>query len=172
MIRNSISKIRKELNITQEQLANSLKVSRQTIISLENNKNNISLELAFDIANFFNKPINEVFFEEDLNNMNSSVIEDIKEKYGKFTIIIKGNLVFRCSTEVLEIGPEYLLDLELPLYGKMKKFIILNNKVYELIPTREYKNRNDYVKHTVGNEVNINWSIIDFNEENAWNYKK
>ena len=54
----------------------------------------------------------------------------------------------------------------------MKKFIILNNKVYELIPTREYKNRNDYVKHTIGNEVNINWSIIDFNEENAWNYKK
>lgn len=168
MIKNSISKIRKELNITQEELARDLNISRQTIIALENNKNNISLELAFDISNYFNKPINEVFFNEE----QTTVIEDIKNNYGKFTIIIKDNLVYRCSTEVLEVGPDYLLNLELPSYGKMKKFIILNNKVYELIPTREYNDRNDIVKHIIGNEININWSVINFNEETAWNYKK
>ena len=36
MIINKISELRKEKNITQSQLANELGVSRQTIISLEN----------------------------------------------------------------------------------------------------------------------------------------
>ena len=41
MIINKISELRKEKNITQSQLANELGVYRQTIISLEDNKNNI-----------------------------------------------------------------------------------------------------------------------------------
>ena len=43
MIINKVSELRKEKNITQGQLANELGVSRQTIISLEDNKSNISL---------------------------------------------------------------------------------------------------------------------------------
>ena len=172
MIKNSISKIRKELNITQEELARDLNISRQTIIALENNKNNISLELAFDISNYFNKEINEVFYKGE-HTMKTNTIEDIRNTYGKNTIIIKDNLVFRCATEVLEIGPNYLCDLELRPYGKMKKFVVLNDKVYELIPTRKYDGtRTDVVKHTLGNEVDIDYTIIDFNERTAWNYKK
>lgn len=168
MIKNAISNIRKDLGITQEQLANDLNVSRQTIIGLENNKNNISLELAFEISKYFDKEINEVFYE---SYNNDSEIDQIRNTFGKNTIIIKDNLVFRCSTEVLEIGPSSLYELELPPYGKMKKFIVLNNRCFELIPTRDYNSRTDLVKHTIGNEINLEWSSINFDETSAWNYK-
>ena len=100
-----------------------------------------------------------------------SAIDKIKEEYGKNTIIIKDNLVFRCSTEVLEIGPKCILSYELPAYGQMKKFVIVNDKVYELIPTRDYENRNDRVLHKVGNQVDIDYSKINFDETTAHNYK-
>ena len=52
--------------MTQQQLAASLGVSRQTIISLENGKYNPSILLAHSIARFFDACIEEVFiFEED-----------------------------------------------------------------------------------------------------------
>ena len=41
----------------------------------------------------------------------------------------------------------------------------------ELIPTRDYKNRNDRVLHKVGNQVNIDYSKINFDETTAHNYK-
>lgn len=47
-------------------MAAALGVTRQTIISLENGKYNASLQLAFKIARFFNKTIEEIFlFEEE-----------------------------------------------------------------------------------------------------------
>ena len=53
----------------------------------------------------------------------------------------------------------------------MKKFVIVNDKVYELIPTRDYENRNDRVLHKVGNQVDIDYSKINFDETTAHNYK-
>ncbi|MBO7095517.1 MAG: helix-turn-helix transcriptional regulator, partial [Lachnospiraceae bacterium] len=41
-----------------------LKVSRQTVSSIENGKYNPSLDLAFDIADFFGKTIEEIFIYE------------------------------------------------------------------------------------------------------------
>lgn len=50
----------------QEELAAVLEVSRQTISSLENERYNPSVTLAFKIARCFNKRIEEVFiFEEE-----------------------------------------------------------------------------------------------------------
>lgn len=48
--------------ITQEDLASSLGVTRQTIHAIENDKYNPSLELAFKIAKFFETTIEAVFF--------------------------------------------------------------------------------------------------------------
>ena len=47
--------------LTQEDLANTLGVTRQTIIAIENGKYNPSLKLAFKIAKYFNTPIEEIF---------------------------------------------------------------------------------------------------------------
>lgn len=61
VIKNRISELRKEKSFTQQELAQKLKVSRQTIISLENGKYNPSIILAHNIAETFGKTIEEVF---------------------------------------------------------------------------------------------------------------
>lgn len=60
-MKNNIEILRKESNITQEELANSLNVTRQTINAIENAKYCPSLELAFKIARFFNKKVDDIF---------------------------------------------------------------------------------------------------------------
>lgn len=61
-----IQELRKPNKISQAELADEMGVTRQTIISLEKGRYNASLELAFKIARYFGKTIEEVFlFEED-----------------------------------------------------------------------------------------------------------
>ena len=65
-MKNRQEEIRKSKGITQEELANALEVSRQTVGSLENGRYNPSIILAFKIARFFEVSIEEVFiYEED-----------------------------------------------------------------------------------------------------------
>ena len=64
---NHVRDLRKEQGVSQSDLANALGVSRQTIISLENGRYTASLPLAFRIARYFDKPIEDIFvyYEED-----------------------------------------------------------------------------------------------------------
>lgn len=65
-MKNRIQELRKELKVTQSELADAVDVSRQTIISLENGRYNASLMLAYKIAKFFGKQIEEIFiFDEE-----------------------------------------------------------------------------------------------------------
>ena len=57
--------MRKLRGITQEELADHLEVSRQTVGSLENGRYNPSITLAFKIARFFGTSIEEIFIYED-----------------------------------------------------------------------------------------------------------
>lgn len=63
-MKNNLEELRKERGIKQEELAGILKVSRQTISSLENGRYNPSIILAFKIAEYFNKKIEEIFIYE------------------------------------------------------------------------------------------------------------
>jgi len=56
-----VEQLRKEMGLSQEEFARALRVSRQTVSSIENGKYNPSLELAFQIADFFQKTIEELF---------------------------------------------------------------------------------------------------------------
>lgn len=58
---NVLEQLRKEKGITQEDFAKKIRVSRQTISAIENGKYNPSLDLAFEIAAYFNKKIEEIF---------------------------------------------------------------------------------------------------------------
>lgn len=58
---NNLSICRAELKMTQQELANKVDVSRQTIASIEANRYNPSLILAFEIAKVFDKEITEIF---------------------------------------------------------------------------------------------------------------
>ena len=66
-MKNRLEELRKARGIKQEELAEILEVSRQTIGSLENGRYNPSILLAFKIARFFDLSIEEIFiYEEDV----------------------------------------------------------------------------------------------------------
>ena len=76
IVTNRIRRLRFDANeMTQQQLAEKVGVTRQTILAIEGSKYSPSLELAFKIAAAFGKPIGEVFgFEvkrEDTNSASS-----------------------------------------------------------------------------------------------------
>ena len=65
-MKNRLEELRRERGIKQEELAEKLEVSRQTIGSLENGRYNPSIQLAFKIARYFGLSIEEIFiYEED-----------------------------------------------------------------------------------------------------------
>ena len=65
-MKNRLEELRKARGIKQEELAEALEVSRQTIGSLENGRDNPSILLAFKLARFFGMTIEEIFiYEED-----------------------------------------------------------------------------------------------------------
>lgn len=63
-MKSKVEQLRKERGLNQEEFAKLLSVSRQTISSIETGKYNPSLDLAFAIADFFGKRIEEIFIYE------------------------------------------------------------------------------------------------------------
>ncbi len=63
-MKNNIRKLRKDKGMRQEDLAQILGVTRQTVIAIENNKYNPTLELAMRIARFFETPVEDIFILE------------------------------------------------------------------------------------------------------------
>ena len=64
-MKNRLEELRKARGMTQEDLAEILEVSRQTVGSLENGRYNPSILLAFKIARLFHTTIEEVFLYEE-----------------------------------------------------------------------------------------------------------
>ncbi len=64
-IKNRLEQLRKQRGISQEELADALQVSRQTVGSLENGRYNPSILLAFKIARYFGMAIEDIFLYED-----------------------------------------------------------------------------------------------------------
>lgn len=62
---NDVRRLREALNLSQGDLASRLAVSRQTVNAIETGRYLPSLPLAFSIARFFRKPIEEVFHDDD-----------------------------------------------------------------------------------------------------------
>ena len=62
---NNLKHLRKTRSLSQNDLANALSVSRQTINSIENGKFDPSLTLAIKLTRYFNVSIDEIFKYED-----------------------------------------------------------------------------------------------------------
>ena len=60
-MKTKIKELRKERKMSQEELANAVGTTRQTITSIEVEKYTASLILAYKIAQYFELPIEEVF---------------------------------------------------------------------------------------------------------------
>jgi putative transcriptional regulator len=64
-MRNEIRTLRTGRQLSQQQLAEALDVSRQTINSIENERYTPSLPLAIALARFFGRPVEEIFHGDD-----------------------------------------------------------------------------------------------------------
>jgi putative transcriptional regulator len=64
-MKNTVKVERAKKDITQQELADSLSVSRQTIIAIESGKFNPSVKLALKMAAFFGCSVQELFLLED-----------------------------------------------------------------------------------------------------------
>ena len=60
-ISNDVNRLRMSRNITQEELAEEIRVSRQTIIAIEKGNYTPSILLALKLSKFFNLPVEKVF---------------------------------------------------------------------------------------------------------------
>ena len=63
-MRNILKQLRAERGWSQVDLAEKLRVSRQTVNAIENGRYDPSLPLAFDIAILFEMPIEALFFKD------------------------------------------------------------------------------------------------------------
>lgn len=60
-MKNNIKELRKEFKLTQQEIAEKVGVTRQTMNAIENNKYSPTLELAMQLALIFNKSVEEIF---------------------------------------------------------------------------------------------------------------
>ena len=67
MMINRVRELRIESGITQDKFAEALQVTRQSVIAIEKNKYNPSLELALRIAAYFHCSVEEIFYLNDEN---------------------------------------------------------------------------------------------------------
>lgn len=68
-MKNRLAELRSERGWTQQELADRVEVSRQTIISLEGGRYNPSILLAFRLARLFETPVEAVFlYDEELDH--------------------------------------------------------------------------------------------------------
>jgi len=72
-MKTKIRELRKQRRITQEELARALRVTRYTIISIENEKYIASLPLACKISKFFGLPIEEIFDFSDVEDIDYEI---------------------------------------------------------------------------------------------------
>lgn len=68
---NHIREIRQKKGITQVRMAEDLQITRQTINAIENNKYNPSLELALKLIDYFDVPIEKLFYLEKTKGKNN-----------------------------------------------------------------------------------------------------
>lgn len=64
-MKNRLSELRHENKLTQQELAEKVKVTRRTIISIESGKYSPSLELAFKLSKTFNLTVEQIFLYEE-----------------------------------------------------------------------------------------------------------
>lgn len=99
-IKSKVKEFREEMQLTQQELADQVGVSRQTIYYLEKGDYNPSLTLSFKIAEALNKPLNEIFFrvpiiKEKIESLSLKNLKEISKKigisYGKLASIAEMN---------------------------------------------------------------------------------
>lgn len=86
---NQIKKLRASQNLTQEQMAQKLNISRQAVSNWENDRNLPDIEMLISISKTFNISLDDLILgENEMNNMTQKLIDDTNEnKRAKLNLI-------------------------------------------------------------------------------------
>lgn len=163
-IGNKISELRKKNNYTQEELAEKLNVSRQTISKWELNETSPSLEDAAKLAKIFHVSLNELvgeenILEEKMSNVErlAGIIIKILKIIGIIIIIyiifiIIAILTFTVfkdkKTEEINVKSSLTCNLNeetetFTITTKNDKIIEMSNNIEKIIDVKENQNSND-----------------------------
>lgn len=111
---NAVKNIRKEHNLTQEELATELHVTRQAISNWENEKNLPDIEMVIRIAKTFNVSLDELIFGgKETMTLEEKLIKDGSDtqraKYNMVSFIIGAMLLLIGSAciGIKAVSPEY-----------------------------------------------------------------
>lgn len=118
---NRVKEFRKELGISQLELAKDIGVSRQTINMIENDKYNPTLELCLNLARSLQTDLNSLFWEEDFKKRSKLMKkETFTEKLIKRTYGISGPLDEYKRREADSIGNQVFIVLfYLMIFGNL-----------------------------------------------------
>lgn len=90
-----LKELRQEKQITQEQLAEQLCVSRRTVSRWENGNNLPDLSLLVELADFYNVDLNEIFRGERRSEIMDEELKDTLLRAAEYTESIKKKIVSR-----------------------------------------------------------------------------
>lgn len=71
-LKNKIKHIRKQRGISQQELADYLNIERTSLSKIENMHYNPSARTMSEVANFFNLPIGDIFFNKTVSNRDTN----------------------------------------------------------------------------------------------------
>ena len=170
-IGSTISELRKKNNLTQEQLAEKLNVTRQTISKWECNETSPSIEDASKLANIFNVSLDELVgnknvLEEKVSNVErlAGIIIKILKVIGVliiiyFILLVVGFLIFSSGKTSTELTGRVTCTLKgiTETYQVAEKDgkLEVSNNINDIINTKSYNNANDILN-----------AIINYYEEN------
>lgn len=87
-IKTNLKEVREAYGMTQQDLADQVGIRRETIVHLENNRYNPSLEMALKIAQVFNKQVEELFLSEIREDKTTN---DLCISFWKLVILWRGS---------------------------------------------------------------------------------
>lgn len=70
---NIVAKLRDEAGYTQDVFAKMVNISRPYLSDIENNKSNPTIEIAVRIAKELKKPVDDVFFDKDVQHVEQTI---------------------------------------------------------------------------------------------------
>ena len=95
-MKNNIKQLRKQAGLRQEDMANQLGVTRQTIIAIENDKYNPTLELAMKIARLLNKNVAMCIRDSKGADSSASESDSRAESHCEGSITLPGERSHSC----------------------------------------------------------------------------
>ena len=180
--KDKLKEIRKDRNLTQEQLAKQANISVRTIANYESGKREPNVEILFKICNALNIEIHDLFDNNDIAEINKNKNSKIDETYSILKEIdtslleIKNKELKRCyeRIDMLEKDYDKLLDsimenrkLEIinELYNDPIKLItfLIDYFTYDLMPDEKgYINKVDINKDEALNIINSIKNTLEF----------